>query len=192
MLYNGIQTGANNTAQGCAKLGIDKLKNGIITRGILVDVPRLKGVPYLEPGVAVFAADIEAWEQRAGVKASPGDALILYTGHWARRDKVGPWQLPGPLAGFHVSVGRWLKQRDVAVVGSDGATDVTPPLFEGAAEPLHQFIMAGLGAPILDALDLELLAQTAAKMNRWEFMLTIAPIAVAGGTGGPINVLATF
>ena len=123
---------------------------------------------------------------------SSGDALILYTGHWARRDKVGPCELPGPLAGFHVSVGPWMKARDLAIVGSDAATDVTPALFDGAFEPLHQFLLVGLGVPILDALDLELLAESAARLNRWDFMLTIAPIPVTGGTGGPINVLATF
>jgi kynurenine formamidase len=164
----------------------------VITRGILIDIPRLRGVPYLEPGDAVYTQDIEAWEQKAGVKAGAGDAVILYTGRWARRAKLGPWRLPGPVAGFHVSVARWLKQRDVAIVGSDAATDVTPARFDGLFEPLHHFLIAGLGAPILDALDLEALAQTAATLKRWEFMLTVAPIPVTGGTGGPINVLATF
>jgi kynurenine formamidase len=190
-LYNGIPT-SGNTAKGCGKLGIEVLKNGVITRGVLIDIPRLRGVPYLEPGEAVYTQDIEAWEKKAGLKVTPGDALILYTGRWARRAKFGPWRLPGPVAGFHVSVGRWLRQRDVAIVGSDAATDVTPARFDGLFEPLHHFIMAGLGAPILDALDLEALAQTAAKLNRWEFMLSVAPIPVTGGTGGPINVLATF
>jgi kynurenine formamidase len=191
MLYNGVPTSAN-TAKGCGKLGIEVLKNGVITRAVLIDIPRLRGVPYLEPGDAVYTQDIEAWEQKAGVKAGAGDAVILYTGRWARRAKLGPWRLPGPVAGFHVSVARWLKQRDVAIVGSDAATDVTPARFDGLFEPLHHFIIAGLGAPILDALDLEALAQTAATLKRWEFMLTVAPIPVTGGTGGPINVLATF
>ncbi len=190
-LYNGVPTDANTDA-GCTKLGIEVLKNGVVTRGVLIDIPRLRGVPYLEPGDAVFAADVESWEQKAGIKVGPGDALILYTGRWARRAKLGPWPLPGPVAGFHVSVGPWLKRRDVAIVGSDAATDVTPARFDGFFEPLHHFIMAGLGAPILDALDLEALAAAAAKFNRWEFMLTVAPIPVTGGTGGPINVLATF
>ena len=190
-LYNGVPT-AVNTAEGCGKLGIEVLKDGIVTRGVLIDIPRLRGVPYLEPGEAVYTEDIEAWEQEAGVTVTSGDALILYTGRWARRAEVGPWRLPGPVAGFHVSVGPWLKERDVAIVGSDAATDVTPARFDGLYEPLHHFIMAGLGAPILDALDLEALAETAANLNRWEFMLTVAPIPVTGGTGGPINVLATF
>jgi hypothetical protein len=91
-----------------------------------------------------------------------------------------------------VSVARWFKERDVAIVGSDAATDVTPARFDGLFEPLHHFIIAGLGSPILDALDLEAVAQTAAKLGRWEFMLSVAPIPVTGGTGGPVNVLATF
>jgi len=191
-LYNGVSTETNNTANGCKTLGIEALKNGVITRGVLIDIPRLRGVPYLEPGDAVFTTDIEAWEKKSGVKVSPGDAIILYTGRWARRAKLGPWPLPGPVAGFHVSVGRFLKERDVAVVGSDAAMDVTPARFDGLFEPLHHFVMAGLGAPILDALDLEAVAATAAKLNRWDFMLTIAPIPATGATGGPINVLATF
>ena len=190
-LYNGVPA-SSNTAKGCGKLGIEALKNGVITRGILIDIPRLRGVPYLEPGDAIYTEDIEAWERKAGVKVTAGDAVILYTGRWARRAKFGPWRLPGPVAGFHVSVGRWLKQRDVAIVGSDAATDVTPARFEGLFEPLHHFLIAGLGVPILDALDLEAVAATSAKLGRWDFMLSVAPIPVTGGTGGPINVLATF
>jgi kynurenine formamidase len=190
-LYNGVPV-SSNTAKGCGKLGVEALKNGVITRGVLIDIPRLRGLPYLEPGDAVYTQDVEAWERKAGVKVSLGDALILYTGRWARRAKLGPWHLPGPVAGFHISVGPWLRQRDVAVIGSDAATDVTPARFDGLFEPLHHLLIAGLGMPILDALDLEALAQTAAKLNRWEFMLSVAPIPVTGGTGGPINVLATF
>jgi kynurenine formamidase len=178
--------------KGCGKLGIEALKAGVITRGILIDIPRLRGVPYLDPGTAVYTRDIEAWEKKSGVRVTSGDAVLLYTGRWARRAAMGPWRLPGPVAGFHVSIGRWLKERDVAIVGSDAATDVTPARFDGLFEPLHHLIFAGLGAPILDALDLEAVAQTAAKLGRWEFMLSVAPIPVTGGTGGPVNVLATF
>ena len=190
-LYNSTPT-TTNTEKGCGKLGIEALKAGVITRGILIDIPRLRGVPYLEPGTAVYTRDIEAWEKKSGVRVTSGDAVLLYTGRWARRAAMGPWRLPGPVAGFHVSVARWFKERDVAIGGSDAATDVTPARFDGLFEPLHHFIIAGLGAPILDALDLEAVAQTAAKLGRWEFMLSVAPIPVTGGTGGPVNVLATF
>lgn len=191
MFYNDIPTPA--TAKGCVKLGIENLKNGVVTRGILIDLTRLKGVPYLEPGTPIYVEDVEAWEKKAGVKVSAGDALLLYTGRWARRAKLGPWPLPnGPHAGFHVSVAPWIKRRDIAIVGGDVDTDMRPSPVEGVSDPMHTVLIVSLGINILDAFDLELLAETAAKLNRWEFMLTLAPIPVTGGTGGPLNALATF
>src|SRR5918995_998690 len=89
--YNGYARADVNTEKGCTKLGIDNLKQGIITRGILLDIPRLKGVPYLEPGTAIYPEDVEAWEKIARVKVSAGDVILLRTGRRARRDKVGPW-----------------------------------------------------------------------------------------------------
>jgi hypothetical protein len=104
--YNGFPKTEVNTEKGCTKLGIENLKNGIITRAILVDIPRLKGLPYLEPGTAVFVEDLEAWEKKAGVKISPGDAILLRTGRWARRTKLGPWNVGQGEAGFHASTRR--------------------------------------------------------------------------------------
>jgi hypothetical protein len=75
--YNGYSRAEVNTEKGCTKLGIDNLKNGVVTRGILIDIPRLKNVPYLEPGTAIYVEDIEAWEKKAGVKVSPGDAVFV-------------------------------------------------------------------------------------------------------------------
>ena len=78
------------TADGCGKMGINALKDGIVTRGVLIDIPRLRNLPYLEPGTHVYREDIEAWEKQAGVKVAPGDALFLRTGRWARSAKLGP------------------------------------------------------------------------------------------------------
>ncbi len=189
-LFNDVPRSATSPA-GCSKLGIEHLKTGVITRGVLLDIPRLKGVPYLEPGTAITVQDVEAWEKKAGVTLGAGDALLLYTGRWARRAKLGAWK-PDTFAGFHPSVGTWIKARDISIVGSDAATDVMPNLAEGVSQPLHVFLIAGVGVHILDNLDLEALADTAAQLNRWEFMLTLAPIPVAGGTGSPLNPLATF
>src|SRR5439155_22245758 len=128
--YNGYVDKEVHGASGCARMGIEALKNGVTTRGVLIDIPRLKGVPFLEPGTPVFPEDIEAWEKKAGVKVSEGDAVFLYTGRWARRPKLGPWCLvpmdaclekgtpPGSgEPGYHASVVPWFKKRDVAVVG---------------------------------------------------------------------------
>jgi kynurenine formamidase len=190
MMYNGVPISASSM-DGCSKLGIENGKNGIITRGVLIDLPRLKGVPYLEPGTPVYVEDIEAWEEIAGVRLGSGDAIFLHTGRWIRRAEGGPWKAQGNRAGFHASVGPWLKARDVAVLGSDGAGDVQPSGID-VNNPLHVFLIAGLGMTFLDSMDLTALAETAAELNRWEFMLSVGSIPVTGGTGGPVNPIAVF
>src|SRR5690349_6538754 len=102
--YNGYARAVVNTDKGCTKLGIDNLKQGLITRGVLIDIPRLKGVPYLEPGTAIYQEDVEAWEKVSGAKIQSGDVILLRTGRWARRDKLGPWAVGRSAAGFHASI----------------------------------------------------------------------------------------
>lgn len=190
-LYNNTPPSAS-TPNGCGKLGIQNLKSGIITRGILLDFPRLKGVSYLEPKTPIYVEDIEAWEQQAGIKVSEGDAIFVRTGRWARRAALGPWQVSGNSAGLHASVLPWIKDRGVSFVGSDAATDVMPSLVDGITQPVHTMLIAGFGTNIFDNMDLEVLAETAARENRWEFMLTAGPIPVTGGTGSPLNPIAVF
>jgi kynurenine formamidase len=190
--YNGYARADVNTEKGCTKLGIDNLKNGIVTRGVLIDIPRLKGVEFLEPGTPVYAEDLEAWEKKAGVKIASGDAILLRTGRWARRARLGPWNVGQKAAGLHASVAPWIKERGVAFVGSDAAEDVVPSQVEGIALPVHTLLITAMGINLLDNQDLEAVAETAARLNRWEFMLTIAPVPVTGGTGFPLNALAMF
>ena len=190
--YNGYTRAEVNTKKGCTKLGIDNLKQGIVSRGILIDGPRLKGVEYLEPGTPLYAEDVEAWEKKAGVKIGAGDVVLLRTGRWARRAKLGPWNVGQNAAGFHASIAPWFKTRGVAIVGSDVAEDVVPSRVEGIALPLHTLLITAMGVNLLDNQDLEAVAETAAKLNRWEFMITVAPVPVTGGTGFPVNALATF
>jgi kynurenine formamidase len=190
--YNGHATADINTEKGCTQLGVQNLKNGVVTRGVLIDIPRLKNLPYLEPGTPVFVEDLEAWEKKANVKVSSGDAIFLRTGRWARREKLGPWPVSRNEAGYHASVAPWLKARGVAFIASDDAQDVTPSLVEGIALPVHTLAITAMGIDILDNQDLEVLGETAARLNRWEFLLTAAPVPVTGGTGFPINALAIF
>ena len=190
--YNGYARAEVNTDKGCTKLGIQNLKSGIVTRGILIDIPRLRNLPYLEPGTALYAEDLEAWEKKAGVKIAAGDAVFLRTGRWARREKLGPWNVGQNAAGLHASVAPWIKARGVAFLGSDAAEDVTPSMVEGIALPIHTLMITALGINLLDNQDLEALGDMAAKLNRWEFMVTIAPVPVTGGTGFPLNPIATF
>jgi len=192
MMYNGVPTSASNE-RGCAN-GVEHFKNGIVTRGILIDIPRLKGVPWLDPPTAIYAEDIEAWEKQAGVKVSAGDALILHTGRWARRAKLGPWKVLGNAAGLHASVIPWFRQRDVAIAAGDTTVDIqtTPPYTEGQTVPLHPGLIAALGMTLIDDVDTEALAETAARLRRWEFMFVVTPLPVPGGTGGPVNPVAIF
>ena len=190
--YNGYPRTDALTENGCVKLGIENLKNGIMTRGVLIDIPRLKGVPYLEPSTPVYIEDIEAWEKKANVKVSSGDIILFRTGRWARREKLGPWPIARNAAGVHASVAPWIKARGVSIVGSDAALDVTPSLVEGQNLPVHTLMITALGINLLDNQDLEALSEASARANRWEFMLTIAPIPVTGGTGFPVNAIATF
>ena len=181
-----------NTDKGCTKLGIENLKNGIVTRGVLIDIPRLRGVEYLEPGTPVYVEELAAGEKKAGVKISSGEAVFLRTGRWARRAALGPWNVGQNAAGLHASVAPWIKARGVAFVGSDDAEDVVPSGVEGVALPVHTLFITGLGINLLDNQDLEALGAMAARLRRWEFLVTIAPLPVTGGTGSPLNVLATF
>jgi Putative cyclase len=181
-LFNGYPLAETVTErEGCKKLGIDKWSTGIVTRGILVDMSRLKGSKHV-PGSAVFTADLEAWERQTGLRVSPGDALFVYD--------------PGPMGdngrprngGFDISVAPWMHARGVALTGGFART----PGVVDEARADHRLTIAGMGLPLLDGADLSRLAETAAQQKRWEFMLVIAPIAAPGGTGSIVNPLAMF
>ncbi len=190
-MYNGFSQ-MEVTYKGANKLAVTNYKAGIFTRGILIDIPRLKSVPYLEPDVAIYPEDLDAWERSAGIRVGSGDVVFLRTGRWARRAARGPWDAGAHSAGFYASCVRWLHQRDVAMIGSDAASDVMPSRIAGVAQPIHQLMLVALGTPIFDNCDLEALAEAAAQRHRWEFLLTAAPIAMPGGTGSPLNPIATF
>jgi len=190
-MYNGFSA-EEVTRQGAGKLGIQNLKNGIFTRGILIDIPRLKGVAYLDPGTPVYPEDLDAWEKKTGIKVGSGDVIFLRTGRWARRDAKGAWDPEGGAAGLHASAARWIRQRDVAMIGSDAASDVLPSGIDGVTHPVHQLMLVAMGVHIFDNCDLEELGRTCEKLNRWEFLLTASPIAVTGGTGSPLNPVAVF
>jgi kynurenine formamidase len=190
-MYNGFSQNEVTNA-GAQKLSIANFQDGIVSRAILMDIPRLKGVPYLEPGQAIYPEDLDAWEKKAGVKVGAGDILLIRTGRWARRADKGPWDVGEKSAGLHASCMRWIKQRDVAILGSDAASDVMPSGVEGVAQPIHQLTLIALGTPIFDNCDLEKVSETANRLKRWEFMVSAGPLPVPGGTGSPMNPLAIF
>ena len=191
LMYNGVSQ-ETITEEGCSTASIANLQGGIVTRGVLIDIPRLKGVPYLDPGTPIYMEDLDAWEEMTGVTVRPGDAVFVRTGRWARRADVGPWAVAEQAAGLHASTMPWIKARDVAFLGSDGVSDLIPSQIEGVRLPVHLLTIVAMGVDLFDNQDLEALAETAARLNRWEFMLVAAPLAVEGGTGSPLNALAIF
>ena len=190
-MYNGFSQDTISEA-GCSHASIANLQGGIVTRGVLVDVPRLKGVSYLEPGTPIYVEDLDAWEEMAGVTVQPGDAVFIRTGRWARRAEVGPWNISQNAAGLHASTMPWFKSRDVSFMGSDAALDVVPSLVEDVRLPVHLLTIVAMGVDLFDNQDLEALAETAGSLNRWEFTLVAGPLAVENGTGSPVNALAIF
>ena len=185
-LYNGVPFAeAVNAETGCTQMGIHNLQEAIVSRGVLLDIPRLRGVPYLEPGTAVTPADILAWEEQAGVRVGPGDVVLLHTGRWRR-----PPDQQVPTAGWHPAVVPWFKERDVAVMGSDGTQDAV--VFDDFRFPVHVPALVALGVHVIDAADLTAAAEMAARLNRWEFLFVAAPIRIPGNTGSPFNPVAIF
>ena len=190
--YNGITKDRVVSKAGANVLAITAFKRGFVGRGVLIDIPRLKGVPYLEPRTAITVADLDAWEKHAGLKVGSGDIVFFRTGRWARRAKVGPWDIGAESAGLHPTVARWLKSREVAIVGWDGHGEVMPSVVKGVDFPMHQLLLIAMGTPIFDNCDLEGLAEAAGSRKRWAFLLTASPLAVPHGTGSPLNPIAVF
>ena len=191
-LYNGFSRETVGQT-GTEVLAIRNVKQGVLTRGILFDIPVLRGVRFLEPGTPIYPEDLDAWEKQARVQVSSGDVIFIRTGRWARRELTGPWSVDKDgAAGLHASCAKWLKDRDIAMLGSDGASDVIPSGIDGIDFPVHLLTLHAMGVHIFDNCDLEDLSETAEKLDQWEFLLTASPLAVTGGTGSPLNPIATF
>jgi kynurenine formamidase len=190
-MYNGVPA-SSLTAAGASRHNVDVYGQGIVSRGVLIDLPWLKGLPYLEPGTAITPDDLDAWATRTGIRVGAGDIVLVRTGRWAYRLARGPWDIGTKAAGVHASAAPWFKQRDIAVFGSDGAGDVIPSGIDGVNFPLHPLFLVAMGTPMLDQLDLEAVAAAATTRQRWTFLVTVAPLRASGGTGSPVNVIAVF
>jgi kynurenine formamidase len=190
-LYNGYPI-ERVTAHGALDLGIHELAQGVVSRGVLLDVPRARGVPYLEVGEPIFVDDLEKCERDAGLRVESGDVLLVRTGRWALREAKGPWDPRQGAAGLDASCLPWLHARGVAALGCDGVSDVLPSRVEGVQMPIHTVAIVALGLHLIDNLELEPLARACAEESRWEFLLTLAPLVLFRGTASPVNPIALF
>jgi kynurenine formamidase len=185
-LYNGVAPRVV-TSQGAGELSIDDARDGIVGRGVLLDIPRLRGVRWLEPGDHVTAAELAAAETAQQVHVGPGDLLFVRVGHRLRREQLGPWDVARSRAGLHPLAMEYLAERQVAILGSDGNSDTAPSVVDGVAFPVHVLAINAMGMHLLDYLQFDDLVPLCEAAGRWSFLCVIAPLRLPGGTGSPVN-----
>jgi kynurenine formamidase len=187
-MYNGRSHSLVDATTGSAWGAVTAAANGIVTRGVLLDVTQVRDVPWLEPGDGVYPDDLEAAERRQGVRVRPGDAVLLRTGRGRVRHEGGGITQ----AGWHASCLPWLHERGVALIGADTPQDVQPSGYDAVLMPVHAVGLVAMGLWLLDNCDLEACATTAAELDQWDFQLAVAPVRFAGTSGSPVNPIATF
>jgi kynurenine formamidase len=190
-MYNGFPAGAV-LSTGATRNAITAGEQGVVSRGVLLDVPRAHGKDWLEPGDAIHPRDLEAAEQAGGVRVEEGDILLVRTGRHRRAAEVGSWNGRETLAGLHAACLPWLHERRIAVLGCDGVSDVIPSGVEGAGLPIHAVIIPAMGVHLIDNAQLDDLAAACAERGRWQFLLTVAPLRLERGTASPVNPIAMF
>jgi kynurenine formamidase len=190
-LYGGHTAREVVDAKG-ARFGAVAALGPLVTRGVLLDMPAVLGTAWLEPGQAVHAEDVLGAEKALGVTIGEGDAVLLRSGHFRRRRELGAWNPDNASAGFHVDAAPLLADRGIALLGGDGDSDVRPSPVAEVSSPVHALIITAMGVPLLDNLDLEALSAACAEAGRYEFMITVAPLNIPGGTGSPVNPVAVL
>ena len=189
LLYNNVPA-ETITPAGASELSINMARNGIVGRGVLLDIPRLSGRPWLEPGEHVTADDLTRAEAAQKVAVGEGDLLFVRVGHRNRRTALGPWDAAGARAGFHPTALEFMIERRVAVLGSDGNNDTAPSLVDGVEFPVHVLAVNAIGLHLLDYLQFHDLVPLCEQAGRWSFLCMIAPLQLSRGTGSPVNPIA--
>lgn len=188
-LYNG-RSSESVTCRGANSLDITAYANGIVGRGVLLDLPRFRGVKWLEPGEAVTGEEIEAVEAFEGVRLCEGDLFLFRTGHHRRRIELGPWNVEEGQAGLHVNVMPLLHERKIAAFLPDGDGETVPSNVEGVTYPVHALQIASMGMACADNLQFEELIRVCEEENRWTFLVVAAPLRLPHGTGSLFNPIA--
>ncbi|HYZ93563.1 MAG TPA: cyclase family protein [Actinomycetota bacterium] len=192
-MYNDKPAELVTASWGATHQDIAVLRDGVQTRGVLLDIAALRDVPWLEPGDAVFPSDLEEAEHRAGVRVDEGDVLLLRTGYGRKRHQHGPDDVASVgRAGWHASCLPWLHERGVAMIACDTAQDAIPSGYPNLRDPIHAIGIVAMGLWLIDNCDLEALGQSCESLGRSEFLFTLAPLRWIGATGSPANPIATF
>lgn len=188
-LYNDVSA-EKVTEDGAVDLSIAAAADGIVGRGVLLDIPRVRGTEWLEPGDYVTIDDVRAAEEAQDVRVGRGDLLFIRVGHRLRRAARGPWDAAIARAGLHPTVLSLLAERQIAVLGSDSNNDAAGRSARGVGFPVHVLAIRALGLHLLDYLQFENLVPLCAESGHWSFLCVIAPLRLPRGTGSPINPIA--
>ncbi len=193
--YNGFWAGDIAAIVGLAHLGIQNQASSLVGRGVLLDIPRYKGVDRLEQGYAITPEDLDGAAAKQGVEVHTGDILIVRTGHmgwWYSLiwDKSEFWN--GGEPGMSIRTIPWLHEREVAAIALDNiAAEVSPhedpggPMF-----PFHIQAIRNLGMMIGELWGLDELAADCAQDNVYEFFLIATPLRITNAAGSPVNPIA--
>lgn len=187
--YNNRPQTLVTTEKGATACSVEMMKDGLVTRGVLLDFAKLKGKSWLEAGEGIFPDDIVAAEQAQGVRLGEGDALIMRTGWYRRRLEVGP-PTNRERPGLHVACMPLLHERGVALVASDASHDVQPSGYDWVGMPVHKVGLVAMGLCLMDSCQFEDLLAQCQRLNRWEFMFVVAPLRFRYATGSPTTPLA--
>ena len=192
-MYNGRPAHLVSTSEGATVQSVEVAAGGIVTRGVLVDVPMVRDVDWVERGEGVMPEDILEAERRCGFKVEEGDVLLIRTGQLHRRSVEGPADtaVVGSTA-CQAACLPLFHERGIAMLGTDTGNDVTPRPYPSVPMPIHQVGLVKMGMWILDNADLEELSRQCAARGRWKFMFNIAPLKLSNSTGSPVNPLAIF
>lgn len=190
VLYNGRAAESVVQRSGLRSGSVLAAKDGIVTRGVLLDIPASLGRRWLEPDEYITEADLDAAAEWAGLKVGAGDVVLVRSGLGAREAESGVEDIDRR-AGLSPACVRWLHSRDVAVYGGDCFERLPLPYTEHPWA-FHQIAQASMGLVLLDNVDLEALATVCAEESRWEFLYIISPLRLPGGTGSAVNPLAVF
>lgn len=191
--YNGFDASATTAMSGARHLSVHQASEGIISRGVLLDIPGARGVDWLQPGDSVFPEDLAAAEERQGVTVAEGDVLLLYTGNFKRIAVEGLHpELHHP--GYNAACLPWLHERGVSLISSDTINDCNPCGFEtpDLVIPVHAVALVAMGLWMVDNMNLDELAETCAQRDRYEFMFAMLPWRMVGVTSSPVNPVAIF
>ncbi|RYE41817.1 MAG: cyclase family protein [Hyphomicrobiales bacterium] len=191
-MYGGMPSAYVTDRDGATVHDVRSAQNGIQTRGVLLDVARVKRLKSLDTTEGVFPEDLEAAEAAQGVKVEPGDVLLLRTGDGYRRvDHTWNPDVEGQ-PGLHAACIPWLYERGVAAIGADGPQELNPSGYPGIALPVHSVGIVAMGLWLIDNCQLEDLAATCERYQRWHFLFSLAPLRLSGVTGSPVNPMALF